>query len=256
MSNGCTNLSRSLYAYMHPHACVCTSARTHTRRFSGTGPAFNKQLVQLHEGDPTSVRLCCRADGNHCLNSLGRERLLHLLPRERKSLRRQARASTHRGWIVPVPKLCIVNYLLPALLMIRVTHQTGRWAAPPVVRLMNNWTGSLEAPINSKTSFTETSVQPIKTDDFWTWTIKNVSYTLCVTVYKSWFVPFQTFRISPKYAWLKSPQIALFRCERKNNLSCSLHSKFLVLSAHEMDCLWGDNVFFVPSKVCEECLPG
>lgn len=85
----------------------------------------------------------------------------------------RARASHCKARTAPIAKEFIVSYLLPALLMIRVTPQMGRTAGSTVVRLMNNWTDSLEAPINSRKSFIETSAQLNKIDDFGTQRIKN-----------------------------------------------------------------------------------
>lgn len=201
LSNSCTNLSCSLYAYMYMDVC----AHTHTcADIQVLALLSTNNWFSFTKGIPPASGCAAAVGGTNCSNSgatataapppLGKDSIMPA--GECRPAR--GRASSHKGRILPIPKLLIVDYLLPALVMIRTAPQTGRRAGSPVVRLMSNWTSSLDAPITNKTSFIETSAQSSKTDYFWTWRIKNFSYTFCITVYKSWFVPFQNFRISPQ----------------------------------------------------------
>ena len=245
-------LSKHICIQMHTHACV---------QILRSWPCFQHPTRPASCRDPASARLCCRAGATSCWHPWERRRLLHLLPGRGKPdaagecRLARARVSRHRGRTVPKPRLLNINYLLPALLRTRVTHQTGSRAGSPAVGLMSNWTSSPEALIDSKTSFIETSVQI----NLMIFGRGGLKISLILSAKQSTKDDLFASGISglvPKYAWLKSLQVALFRCERKNKSFRALHSKFLALSTHETGCLRGDNVFFVPSKVCEQCLPG
>lgn len=145
MPNGCTNFSFCIYA----STCMSVHAHTHTQTHSylGTGSAFNNLFSFMEWILPASG--CAAELMAPSALTLEWQPLVHLVPWERKALCWQVRlaslrARSHKGRIVPIPKLLIVKYLPPALLLMRITHQAGRTADSPVVGLMNNSIGSLK----------------------------------------------------------------------------------------------------------------
>lgn len=123
-----------------------THTHTHTHRTTRVliQLSTNKSLSFRNFNDLISSRLCCRANGIN-LRLSGATATAAPLPLGEETLTPAAaecwpaRAGLAvLGETVPRPELLMVNHLLPGLLVIGVTHLTGRRAGSPVVRLVNN----------------------------------------------------------------------------------------------------------------------